>query len=228
MRDLPVSEIPGIGEKTYKKISDMGIEKCSDVEKAGKNFFCRIFGRTGEKIYNYALGIEDPPIKTEFPENSIGHSYTFTFDTDDMETIKKILFNLCEKVAERMRKKKFHGNFISLFLRFYDFTYILKRKKFTDIPADGRTIFNLAFEIISSLNIEKKIRGIGVSVGDLFYSDYQYILKEKIKRELLFYHVDKINEKFGENTVIPAILLNTHTIKKTHSFYFWKFKMKEK
>lgn len=224
MKNLPINEIPGIGEKIYKKISDMGIEKCGDIKKVGKEFFIRIFGKNGEKIYNYACGIEEPPIQTNFPENSMGHSYTFPSDTDDFETIKKTLFNLCEKVAERMRKKKKHGNFLSLFLRFEDFSYILKRKKYKDIPGDGKTIFSISLEILSSIKVNKKIRGIGVSVGDLFFTSYQYIIKEKVKRELLFYQIDRINEKFGENTVIPAILLNTNKIKKTHSFYLWRFK----
>jgi len=224
MKNLPISEIPGIGEKTYKKLSDMGIEKCEDIKKAGKDFFIKIFGKVGERIYNYACGIEQPEIQTEIPEVSIGHSFTFSFDTDDIEIINKTLFNLCEKVAERMRKKKTHGNFVSLFIRFEDFSSIIKRKKFNDIPADGSLIFNLCCEITSSLKIEKKIRAIGVSVGGLFSHDYNYVFKDKIKREMVFYYVDRINEKFGENTIIPAILLNSSKIKKTHSFYIWTIK----
>lgn len=224
MEDLPLNEIPGIGEKTYEKISDMGIEKCGDIKKLGKEFFVKIFGKFGERIYNYACGIEEPPIQIDFPENSIGHSYTFPFDTDNFEYIERTLFDLCEKVAERMRKKKLHGNFLFLFLRFDDFSYFSKRKKYNDIPADGKTIFHLCLEIILPLKIDKKIRGIGLSVGGLFYPSYQYLLNEKIKRENLFYKIDRINEKFGENKIIPAILLKREKIKKTHSFYFWKFK----
>ncbi len=224
MENLPIEEIPGIGEKIYKKLSDIGIEKCGDIKKIGKEFLINLFGKIGEKIYNYACGVEEPQINTEFPEVSIGHSYTFQYDTDNKEVILKTLFNLCEKVAERMRKKKKHGNFISLFLRFDDFSSILKRKKFNDIPADGKTIFECALNIFSCLNINKKIRSIGISVGDLFDFDYQYIFKEKVKREKLFFHIDKINEKFGEKTILPAILIDVPEIKKTHSFYFWKFK----
>ena len=224
MENLPIEEIPGIGERIYKKLSDIGIEKCGDVKKVGKNFLINLFGKTGEKIYNYACGIEEPLINTEFPEFSIGHSYTFQYDTDDKEFILKTIFNLCEKVAERMRKKGKHGNFITLFLRFDDFSFIQKRKKFNDIPADGKLIFECALNIFSSIDINKKVRAIGISVGDLFDFDYQYIFKEKIKREKLFYHIDKINEKFGERTVFPAILMDVSEAKKTHSFYFWKFK----
>ncbi|MGB9677302.1 MAG: DNA polymerase thumb domain-containing protein, partial [Candidatus Ratteibacteria bacterium] len=224
MKNLPVSEIPGIGEKTYEKLSDMGIEKCEDIKKAGKKFFIKIFGKYGEKIYNYACGIEYPEIQTEVPENSIGHSYTFPYDTNDYKIIEKTLFNLCEKVAERMRKKKKHGNFISLFLRFDDFSSILKRRKFSDIPGDGSIIFNLCSEIMSCLKIEKKIRSIGISIGGLFSPLHQYVFQEKIKREIVFHNIDRINEKYGEDTVIPAILLDNQKIKKTHSFYLWKIK----
>ncbi|MCM8811147.1 MAG: hypothetical protein NC917_05825, partial [Candidatus Omnitrophica bacterium] len=62
------------------------------------------------------------------------------------------------------------------------------------------------------------------SVGGLFDYDYQYVFEERIKREIVFYYVDKINEKFGEETVIPAILLNTQKIRKSHSFYLYKIK----
>ncbi|MCM8809218.1 MAG: DNA polymerase IV [Candidatus Omnitrophica bacterium] len=224
MKELPITEIPGIGNKIYEKLSNFGIEKCGDVKKIGKEFFLRIFGKYGEKIYNYACGIEQPEILTEILEKSIGHSYTLPFDTDDSGIISKTLFNLSEKVAQRMREKRKHGSFISLFLRFEDFTSILKRKKFRDISADGSLIFNLCLEIISSLKIEKKIRTIGISVGGLFDYDYQYVFEERIKREIVFYYVDKINEKFGEETVIPAILLNTQKIRKSHSFYLYKIK----
>ncbi|MFN4227712.1 MAG: DNA polymerase IV [Candidatus Ratteibacteria bacterium] len=224
MKNLPITEIPGIGNKIYEKLSNIGIEKCGDIKKAGKEFFLRIFGKYGEKIYNYACGIEQPEILTEVLEQSIGHSYTLPFDTDDNEIIRKTLFNLSEKVAERMRKKKKHGSFISLFLKFDDFTSILKRKKFSDIPPDGSLIFNLCLEIISCLKIEKKIRAIGVSVGGLFNSDYQYVFEERKKREVVFYYIDRINEKFGEGTVIPAILLNTEKMRKSHSFYLYTIK----
>lgn len=221
---LPIGEIPGIGEKIEKKISDIGIERCGEIKKLGKEFLIKSFGKLGEKIYNYACGIENPPIFIEFTEVSIGHSYTLPEDTDDIEVIKKILFNLCEKVAYRMRKKKKHGNFIFLFLRFEDFSSFSKRKKFSDIPADGKVIFNLSFEIINSLNLNKKIRTLGVSVGGLFSPRYQYVFDRKINREFILYYIDKINEKFGENSVIPAILLDSLSIKKTHSFYFYLLK----
>ncbi|MGC8976696.1 MAG: DNA polymerase IV [Candidatus Ratteibacteria bacterium] len=224
MENLSITEIPGIGEKIYEKLSDMGIEKCQDIKKAGKDFFIKIFGKVGEKIYNYACGIEKPELMIEFPENSIGHSFTFPIDTKNKEIINKTLFNLCEKVAERMRKKGKHGNFISLFLRFEDFSYILKRKKFNDIPGDGNIIFNLCCEIMSYFKIEKRVRAVGVFVGGLFECDYQYVFNEKVKRELVFEKIDKINDKFGKNIVIPAILLDAPKIKKTHSFFLWSLR----
>ncbi|MCS7180467.1 MAG: DNA polymerase IV [bacterium] len=224
MNNLPIEEIPGIGERIYKKLSDIGIEKCSDVKKVGQDFLTKIFGKLGMKIYNYGCGIEIPPLYIEYPEISIGHSYTFPSETDNFEIIEKTLFNLCEKVAERMRKKKKYGNFVLLFLRFEDFSSIVKRKKFNNIPPDGKIIFNLCIEIINSIIIDKKIRTIGISVGGLFYSSYPYIFNELIKRELLLDTMDRINEKFGENTIFPAILLNKQINRKTHSFYFWLFK----
>ena len=218
--DLPVGKIPGIGEKTEEKLAEFGIEKCKDIRKVGKNFLIDKFGIYGEIIYEKSWGKDTDAINKSTPsQKSIGHSYTLPFDTLNPEILNVVLFNLSYKVAERMRKQNKHGKTVVLFLRFRDFTSITKRKKFSDIPADGKKIFEIASSIMKEVKKNKKIRAIGVSVGEIFEFNYDYLFEGEKERELLFHKIDAINARFGERSVFPAILLLGRKIevKKTHS-----------
>lgn len=223
--ELPVEKIPGIGKKMKEKLAEFGIDKCRDIKKAGRDFLVEKFGTAGNIIYEKSMGRDNEEIIKNPPEpKSIGHSYTLPFDTINMEIIKMVIFKLSYKVAKRMRQKNKHGKTVSLFLRFYDFTGITKRKKLKDIPADEKFIFSLAISIFKKIKVEKRIRAIGVSIGDLFDFNYEYLFEKMGNKEILFHRIDNINYRFGENSVIPAILLleKEVEIKKVHSFILWK------
>ncbi|HOV22037.1 MAG TPA: DNA polymerase IV [Candidatus Ratteibacteria bacterium] len=228
--DLPVDKIPGIGEKTREKLEEFGIEKCKDIRKVGKEFLVEKFGIIGEIIYKKSFGIGSQEIiKIHPPAKSIGHSYTLPFDTSNKEIINIILFKLSYKVAERMRSENKHGKVITISLRFDDFSSITKRKKFVDIPADGKVIFKIGSFILEEIKIEKRIRAIGITVGEIFDFNYDYLFKRENRREYLFHKIDDINNKFGEKTIFPAVLLleKNLEVEKTHSFVMWKFQKKD-
>lgn len=206
MKDLPIEEVPGIGPKMSGNLHDMGISVCSEIQRIGRNFFFERFGTAGKKIYYSACGIDESPVLSRPPEpKSIGSSYTLPFDTLDAETLNRIFFNLCEQVAKRMRSENCHGNYCSVVLRFSDFSEMSRRKKFNDIPADGKKIYLLAKEVLKGVRITKDIRMAGITIGKLFWPDYNYLFPDKRERACSI--ADKINVRFGENTVVTANML---------------------
>ncbi len=206
MESLPVEDVPGIGPKLSSRLQDMGIILCGDIKRIGKNLFVKKFGAAGKKIYDSACGIDESRVLINPQEaKSVASFHTLPYDISDKEKINQVLFMLSEQVAKRMRDKNSHGNYCAVSLRFSDFSETTKRKKFKDIPADGQKISCLVTEILSLMEIRKRIRMVGVTVGELFHPDYNYLFPER--REILSAIRDKINARFGDNTIIPAKLL---------------------
>ncbi|MFA4854846.1 MAG: hypothetical protein WC616_05835 [Candidatus Omnitrophota bacterium] len=54
-----------------------------------------------------------------------------------------------------------------------------------------------------------KIRAIGVTCGSLSWGIYQPLLREEIRREGLIQALDRINNRFGEGSIYPAITVLT-------------------
>jgi DNA polymerase IV len=210
MENLPIEKLPGVGQKLSNKLQDMGITLCGDIKRIGKDFFIKRFGVVGEKIYYSACGIDESSVVTTIPEpKSIANFHTMPYDVFTKETINRLFFRLCEQVAKRMRDENYHGNYCMVTLRFADFSETTRRKKFSDIPADGKKISCLVAEILNAMEIKIGIRMLGVTIGGLFHPDYSYLFPEK--REIISFVADEINERFGNNTIIPADLL---TVKK--------------
>jgi hypothetical protein len=50
------------------------------------------------------------------------------------------------------------------------------------------------------------IRAFGVSCGNLKHSDYLPLFKEQKRREDLIKTVDKINSRYGDGSIYPAVI----------------------
>src|SRR2546430_10516375 len=52
MRDLPVRKIWGIGEKSERKLEELGVKTCSDLQRFSRPKLVDVFGRFGLELYD--------------------------------------------------------------------------------------------------------------------------------------------------------------------------------
>ncbi len=154
------------------------------------------------------LGKDETPVvpfEQEEEAKSIGHSVTLEEDTRDPQRLKKVLFQLSERVSKRMRKEGYFGKRITLTIRYGDFYTFTKQKTLQQETHSGNEIFRHSLDLFESLSHPKPIRLLGVTLSLLRKEGYQLnLFEKKDRKENLLKAMDRVNERFGEWTLTWA------------------------
>ncbi len=213
LRDLSVKRLWGVGEKTLQKLHLMGVKTFGDLWEIPLNTLRGTFGKAGIHLYNISRGIDERPVENPNIVKSISNEYTFSEDIGDKVEIERVLLQLCDKVAYRLRKAKKKAQTVTLKLRLEDFETVTRQKK-EDIPLQDSAAL---FKVIRSLfqreyKGTKKIRLIGVGAAGLISEDKGLQLSLFKPANSSDHRVDKvmdmIKEKFGSRTIARAELLH--------------------
>jgi DNA polymerase-4 len=208
LKDLPVSSLYGIGPKLEEALKSIGISTCGQLGKVHVSFLKKRFGVIGERLHEMGLGLDDSsvvPFDEEEDAKSISHSVTLEEDTSDRNTLRKVLFQLSERVSRRMRRDGFYGKRVVLTVRYSDFYTFSKQRTISKWIDSGNEIFNQALEIFESLSHPKPIRLLGVGVSLLKKEWCQLdLFEKKEKKEKMLKTMDRVNERFGDWTLTWA------------------------
>jgi len=212
LKDLPVGKLFGIGPKLEKELNSVGIFTCSQLAKYPVETLTKRFGVIGERLHEMGLGLDDSPVvpsQEEDDPKSISHSVTLEEDTSDVETIRRVLLELSERVSKRMRRGSFYSNRVVLTVRYSDFYTFTRQKTLPKSINNGNEIFRHIFEIFQSISHAKRIRLLGVAATLLKREQGQLNLFEKReKSDNLLKAMDQVNERFGDWTLTWASLLS--------------------
>ncbi|MGA7273987.1 MAG: DNA polymerase IV, partial [Candidatus Udaeobacter sp.] len=91
MRDLPVRKIWGIGEKSERKLEELGVKTCSDLQRFSRPELVDVFGKFGLDLYDLCRGIDDRPVEPDRPRKSLSTEETFTVDLTSLEQCEERL-----------------------------------------------------------------------------------------------------------------------------------------
>ena len=205
---LDISKMWGLGKKTEPILRGMGINTIGDIARTDIRKISNILGKNGIHFWYLARGIDERSVTTESEAKSIGNETTFDKDTSEENRIEGALMFLSEKVSGRLRHEGLKGRTITLKIRLEGFkTYT---RSFT--TEDPTNYSDILYEQIKRLydgfdKNGKRVRLVGVSVSRLFTAGEKAGLFEKvsdIKREDIHKAIDKIKEKFGEDSIHKA------------------------
>jgi len=212
LKDLPVGKLFGIGPKLEKELNSIGIFTCSQLAKYPVPALTKRFGVIGERLHEMGLGLDDSPVvpsEEEEDPKSISHSVTLEEDTSDVETLKRVLLELSERVSKRMRRGSLYSSRVVLTVRYSNFYTFSKQKTLSKSINSGNEIFRHAFEIFQSVSHARRIRLLGVAATLLKKEQGQLNLFEKRgKSDNLLKAMDQVNERFGDWTLTWASLLS--------------------
>lgn len=90
IKELPVSKIWGVGKVTAKKLKDLGIQTCADLQNWQLKDLNRSFGSFGAELYNYARGIDERPVKVDRTRKSFSQERTFPEDLAPKDCAEKL------------------------------------------------------------------------------------------------------------------------------------------
>ena len=100
--ELCVKKIPGVGKVTAKKMKDMGIYSCKDLQILELGELMKNFNNYGYKLYNFARGIDNREIVTERIRKSLSVENTFPIDLKNLEECLLQVKPLLEAFKKRL------------------------------------------------------------------------------------------------------------------------------
>lgn len=210
---VEISDIFGIGPRMKIRLADMGIATLKQLGSYPVSALQRFFGpNIGIYLSHLGQGIdysEVPSIYDYAPTKSMGHTYTLSRDTLNRDEIYEVLLRLAEKVGRRLRRDRYRGRHIWVYLRWADFSGRAEGLTLQRYLDDGFELYTLAREIIDDWRLEQPVRLVGVGTSMLIQDAKQLsILPEDQRQERLLAAQDLINNRFGERTIKRARVLS--------------------
>ncbi len=217
MWHLPVRELYSVGRATAEKLVKEHIYTIGELASADLKRLQRIAGFKGGEVLNrFANGIDDSPVSPE-REKAKGYSISTTLEHDikSSEEGKRVILELADSVAARMRADGAKAQCISVTVRGNDFRNHSHQKKISSSTDVTSEIYDISTALFDELwNRKTPLRLIGISLTDLCDEDEEQLSlfetigeESSIKDRLADKAVDEIRKKFGKSTIMPGTLV---------------------
>lgn len=203
---IPVEKLCGIGPKTSVILGNLGIKTCLELYQKSAHFLEQNLGQNGLNLY-YSLRSSEHlnSIQEGSQAKSIGHSYTFPQASQNTGFIHSWIRLLSEMVGSRLRQNNLMSKATHLWLNGPEMPNFGCQKASSQPTYDGYEIYQRCLKIMSKLGPKTpKIRALGVTCSSLVQNNYLPLFIEEKRREAVLKTIDKINDKFGENSITPA------------------------
>jgi DNA polymerase-4 len=212
LHSLPVNALWGVGGKTAEVLARMGIRTVADVAATPVSSLKKVLGATGEHVHRLSWGIDRRTVTPVRVEKSIGAEETFASDTADDALLHRELLRLSHRTAERLRASGLVARTVALKLRYADFSTVT-RSRTVHTPLDSaQLIYAVAIQLLESLGSRPlMVRLVGVRAEQLEAAAQTSLQLSLDRRDdnwrAAEQALDKVAEKFGSKSVLPARLL---------------------
>jgi len=205
---MPVKKIPGVGKKTYKKLSFMGVRSIKILSEIPTRLLEREFGKTGRKLWEKANAIDNTPIVPYSESKSISKERTFMEDTLDLRVIRNMLIDMCDKLSFELRDSNRLTSVITVKIRYADFNTFTKQCRIS-YTAQDNALGKYALQLFDKVYERRQlIRLIGVKFSGLVHGSYQISLfDDSVERIRLLQEMDGIRKRFGQDVIGRASVL---------------------
>lgn len=215
LHSLPVNALWGVGAKTADVLARLGIRTVADVAATPLSSLKKVLGASGEHVHRLSMGLDPRPVTPTRLEKSIGSEETFAIDTPDDALLHRELLRLSHRTASRLRTAGMLARTIALKLRYADFSTI-SRSKTMHTPVDSaQMIYQVASQLLASLGERPmSVRLVGVRAEQLEPAEHTSLQLSFDRRDdnwrAAEQALDRVTERFGSKTVLPATLLEPH------------------
>ena len=172
---LEPRRINGIGPKSAARLEALTITTIGALAAADPAWLVEHFGPNyGAWLHDAAHGRDERPVVTWSEPKSISRETTFERDLHaqrDRDALSRIFTELCEGVADDLRRKGYAGRTIGLKLRFDNFRTVTRDCTIERATQDAAVIRRTAGECLRRVDLARRIRLLGVRVGGLVPED---------------------------------------------------------
>lgn len=199
---LPVSSLMFAGKKICEELKKIRIEKVGDLALYDKNLLIQKFGKIGGQLHDVANGIGDDKVKLYYDKyipKSISKGVTLQEDTNDINTLITVCYNLCSEVIRKLRYQKLKTTCVCVSLKDSNFV-TFSRQKQTLLTDSYDYILRVTKEILKDMIINKTlIRTITISVTNLKEHEEEQLdifnLEENKKQNIAISTLNSLKDK---------------------------------
>lgn len=164
--NLPLKKIPGVGKVTSEKLLQMGLVCCADVQKTERHLLLNLFGKMGQRIWQYSHGIDEREIQSHRERKSVGVETTLLSNIYQLEEGVEVLATLYPQLVKRVQRAcpeipLAQLRKIGVKLKFEDFQVTTLEKSAVEFSSEN---FQQLLGQIWARRQERSIRLIGLHV----------------------------------------------------------------
>ena len=164
---LPIESFWGVGPVTAKRMHLLGIRNGLQLRKCSLETLTAHFGKVGSLYYECARGIDERPVEAVHIRKSIGCERTLERDISSRSSVIIELYHMAVELIERLQRKEFKGNTLTLKIKFHDFSQITRSITQSQELTTLDRVLPLAKELLKTVEYEQHpIRLIGLSVSN--------------------------------------------------------------
>jgi len=207
---LPVEALWGVGPATLAGLQRLGVVTVGDLAELPEQSVLQAFGPThGRHLVALANGIDPRPVVADLEAKSVSVEETYDRDLEGKETIETALMAHAQRLAGRLRRPGLTARTITLKLRYEDFSTITRSITPGTAIESSRDIYSSARELLSSVELDRPVRllGLGGSGLEVSGEPRQLDLGADAEWDRVSEAVAQVRDRFGDNSVEPARLL---------------------
>ena len=222
----PLHKVWSIGARTEAKLNKLNIFTVKDIATSNLDYLKSKFGVMGEQLWRHANGIDDADIheKYEPKERSLSLGQVLFRDYNKKEAVT-IIREMVDTLASRMRNEEKMCNMVYIYVGYSkQLGGFARRATLLSATDDSQVLFDAIIEIYNRYINDLPIRNIGIYFGGLVPASHQQLdlfedESKQNKRHNLQKAVDKLHNKYGNNSVLRAsALLEESTIKERNEY----------
>ena len=209
LNPLSIKKIPGLGQATYVKLSEMGVRFIYTLSQIPQEQLFKVLGNNGTSLWQKAHGIDHSPVVPYREQKSIGTQSTFETDSIDTHTIKQLITAMLGDLCFQLRTQRKLTACITVTIRYSNFETHTQQTKIPYTSLDSLLI-SKAKELFDRLyNRRMLLRLVGVKLSQLVSGHEQISLYSASEEQYKLYQaMDRIRNRFGEKAVKLASTIN--------------------
>ncbi len=164
---LPASLLEGVGQKTTARLAELGATTIRDVVAMGRGRLEEEFGRNGLRIFAFASGRDDAPVRATRHPKSLSREATVRGEGLDQAALSEYLQNLAHQLAEELLAQGLCASRVILKLRYED-QVTTRSRTLAGVCRQAAEIQEVAAELLSQIQGgARSLRGLGIQLSKL-------------------------------------------------------------
>jgi DNA polymerase-4 len=99
---MPIERLWGVGKVTAKKMQELGVKTCLDLQRFHRSELIFHFGKFGDLLFDFCRGNDEREVENEYERKSLGTEETFIQDLVNYEEMKEHLKKMFQEIQESL------------------------------------------------------------------------------------------------------------------------------